>query len=60
MNPEIEHGEYARRCQECHDKLVGHEDESGTHCRWCNTSSEVTEAEMIARQAELADDGGEE
>lgn len=24
-------------CRECGDKLTGHEDESGTHCRWCTT-----------------------
>lgn len=26
-----------RRCQKCGDKLTGHEDENGTHCRFCVT-----------------------
>ena len=24
-------------CQKCGDALTGHEDDSGTHCRWCVT-----------------------
>ena len=56
MNPEVEGCEYIHRCEECGDKMVGHEDESGTHCRWCNTSSEVTEAEANERYAQMIGD----
>lgn len=24
-------------CEGCGDALTGHEDDSGTHCRWCVT-----------------------
>jgi hypothetical protein len=30
-------------CQRCGDKLRGHEDENGTHCRWCVTGYVTTE-----------------
>ena len=25
------------KCEGCGDTLTGHEDDSGTHCRWCVT-----------------------
>lgn len=28
-------------CEECGDGLTGHEDDSGTHCRWCATCVEA-------------------
>ena len=35
-------------CAKCGDKLTGHEDENGTHCRWCVTGwTAVNEAESI-------------
>lgn len=33
------------KCQKCGDKLDGHEDESGTHCRWCVTGGEYASGE---------------
>ena len=35
-------------CSECGDKLVGHEDESGSVCRWCNVEGrDISEGEYL-------------
>jgi len=52
VDPECNPIEYAKICEQCEDKLTGHEDESGTLCRWCVTCTEVTEGESIAMQAD--------
>lgn len=52
VDPECNPIEYAKICEQCEDKLTGHEDESGTLCRWCVTSGHVTEGESIAMQAD--------
>jgi hypothetical protein len=31
------------KCQKCGDKLSNHEDENGTHCRWCVTGWQSSE-----------------
>lgn len=36
------------RCDECNDRLTGHEDEAGKRCRWCVTSQKVSEGESVA------------
>jgi hypothetical protein len=43
----IAKAEGRKLCQKCGDTLKGHEDESGSLCRWCVTSTEVTEGEAI-------------
>ena len=40
--PETRHSEVRSdallgRCVKCGERLRGHEDENGTHCRWCVT-----------------------
>lgn len=52
VDPECKSIEYLATCEKCEDKLTGHEDESGTLCRWCGTCTEVTEGECIASQAD--------
>jgi hypothetical protein len=52
VDPECKPIEYAKICEKCEDKLIGHEDESGTHCRWCVTCTDVTEGESLAIRAE--------
>lgn len=37
-----------KTCSECGDKLVGHEDETSTVCRWCNVAGrDITEGEYL-------------
>jgi hypothetical protein len=33
-------------CRSCGGRLTGHEDDSGTHCRWCVTCQPVDEGEV--------------
>lgn len=39
-----------KRCQKCHEKLEGHEDESGTHCRWCVTCGDPVDEQSVANE----------
>jgi hypothetical protein len=48
MDAECKPVEYFKTCEKCEDKLTGHEDESGTLCRWCVTCTDVAEGESIA------------
>ena len=32
-----------KKCSKCGDNLTGHEDESGTICRWCDTGWHSTD-----------------
>ncbi len=34
-------------CSHCGDSLTGHEDESGTHCRWCVISQAAEESPVV-------------
>ena len=51
VDPECKQVEYKQICEKCEDQLTGHEDESGTLCRWCVTCTEVTEGESLAIEA---------
>jgi hypothetical protein len=55
VDPDCEPIEYQKTCPKCGDKLTGHEDEDGTHCRWCMTCHEVTEGESIAIATDAAE-----
>jgi hypothetical protein len=48
----------APTCVECGDTLTGHEDDSGTHCRWCVTcvaegKDDLSQERPINRPSEL-------
>ena len=47
VDPECNPIESAKLCEKCEDKLTGHEDESGTLCRWCVTCQPVEEPMAI-------------
>ena len=51
LNTAIAKAEGKLVCSHCGDSLTGHEDESGTRCRWCVICTEVTEGESVAMQA---------
>lgn len=36
-----------KRCERCGDKIEGHEDESGTRCRWCVTCGESNSGDSV-------------
>lgn len=36
-----------KRCEKCGDKMDGHEDESGTRCRWCVTCGDSSSGDSV-------------
>lgn len=40
-----------KKCSKCGEKLTGHEDENGTHCRWCVTGGSPTDEPTITARA---------
>lgn len=42
VDPEFNPIEYVKTCEKCEDRMTGHEDESGTLCRWCVTCADAS------------------
>ena len=45
-----------KKCVKCGDKLTGHEDENGTHCRWCVTCQDSSQDDTAESNAEICRD----
>jgi primosomal protein N' len=53
MDPECNPIEYLAICEKCEDKLTGHEDESGTLCRWCVTCEPLNiDTDSVSQECE--------
>lgn len=41
-------GPATKKCVRCGEAMSGHEDENGTHCRWCVTCSPASDDDVAA------------